>query len=308
MHQQQSARLLQVFRTNSPNAWSRLPPLSPSRTHSALPYLDVNSTLSTVPRSQHQSAHSTGSCSPTSPLCHSKKKFTCSEASGAEITYPRTSSPAHDTLVSPDSHGNSSWADSRTPAVLTNPQGQHGQQRALHGRLSPVGHGSGKGAALARVRRHHRIWDGNTNPAIEPSFEAALVAWQEDVERGVYGPKFLGSLDAVMSGHITSGTAGAIGNASRAPSSAAAGKLAYDIGATAAVFQGSGEEAIQALEGLVLRRLVCKPHLTVMQLQRGVRAISTLESQYQLAAIGVLLKGGCWTAAMQVMPGFQLYI
>ncbi|KAF6252105.1 hypothetical protein COO60DRAFT_558857 [Scenedesmus sp. NREL 46B-D3] len=57
---------------------------------------------------------------------------------------------------------------------------------------------------------------------------------------------------------------------------------------------------MQALEGLVLRHLAGKPHLTLMQLQRGIQAVSCLESQFQLAAIGVLLRGGCWLAAMQV--------
>jgi hypothetical protein len=66
------------------------------------------------------------------------------------------------------------------------------------------------------------------------------------------------------------------------------------------VFQGSGDEAMQALEGLVLKHLAGKPHLTLMQLQRGIQAVSCLESPFQLAAIGVLLRGGCWLAAMQV--------
>jgi hypothetical protein len=66
------------------------------------------------------------------------------------------------------------------------------------------------------------------------------------------------------------------------------------------VFQGSGDEAMQALEGLVLKHLAGKSHLTLMQLQRGIQAVSCLESPFQLAAIGVLLRGGCWLAAMQV--------
>ena len=55
-----------------------------------------------------------------------------------------------------------------------------------------------------------------------------------------------------------------------------------------------------ALEGLVLRKLVAKPHLTLRQLQRGVQAISQLDTPCQLAALGQLLKGGYWLAAMQV--------
>jgi hypothetical protein len=57
---------------------------------------------------------------------------------------------------------------------------------------------------------------------------------------------------------------------------------------------------MQALESLVLKHLAGKLHLTLMQLQRGIQAVSCLESPFQLAAIGVLLRGGCWLAAMQV--------
>jgi hypothetical protein len=57
---------------------------------------------------------------------------------------------------------------------------------------------------------------------------------------------------------------------------------------------------MQALEGLVAKHLAGKQHLTLMQLQRGIQALSGLESPFQLAAIGVLLRGGCWLAAMQV--------
>lgn len=70
---------------------------------------------------------------------------------------------------------------------------------------------------------------------------------------------------------------------------------------TPAVFQGSGENALQALEDVVIRHLVAKPHLTLMQLQRAVQAISRLDSPCQLAAIGILVQAGCWLAAMQVM-------
>lgn len=66
------------------------------------------------------------------------------------------------------------------------------------------------------------------------------------------------------------------------------------------VFQGSGEDALQALEGLVAQHIVAKPHLTLMQLQRAVQAVSCLDSPCQLAALAVLVKGGYWLAAMQV--------
>jgi hypothetical protein len=66
------------------------------------------------------------------------------------------------------------------------------------------------------------------------------------------------------------------------------------------VFLGSGEDALQALEGLVLRHLVLRHNLTLMQLQRSVQSISCLDSSCQLAAIGVLVRAGFWLAAMQV--------
>lgn len=69
---------------------------------------------------------------------------------------------------------------------------------------------------------------------------------------------------------------------------------------TPAVFQGSGEDALLALEALVAQHVVTKPRLTLMQLQRAVQGISCLESPCQLAAIGVLVRGGFWLAAMQV--------
>mgnify|MGYP001806712533 CR=1 FL=1 len=67
------------------------------------------------------------------------------------------------------------------------------------------------------------------------------------------------------------------------------------------MFQGSGENALQSLEGLVTKHLVTKQHLTLMQLQRAVQGISCLDSPCQLAAIGVLVTAGYWLAAMQVM-------
>lgn len=53
----------------------------------------------------------------------------------------------------------------------------------------------------------------------------------------------------------------------------------------------------------MLRHLVAKPHLTPMQLQQAVQAISRLDSPCQLAAIGILVRAGFWLAAMQVIWG-----
>jgi hypothetical protein len=90
-------------------------------------------------------------------------------------------------------------------------------------------------------------------------------------------------------------TCGAPGSSSRSISGSGAAAV------TPAVFQGLGENALLALEGLVARHVVAKPHLTLMQLQRAVRDISQLDSQCQLAATSVLVKAGYWLAAMQVI-------
>lgn len=131
------------------------------------------------------------------------------------------------------------------------------------------------------------------------------------------GPKFLGSWAAVSSGQLNSSTAtisfgdwsssSSGTNTCTASSSSRNSQLpacaacsACEAAEVPAVFQGSGDEAVQALEGVVLRHLAGKRHLTLMQLQRGIQAVSLLDSPFQLAAIGVLLRGGCWLAAMQV--------
>jgi hypothetical protein len=184
---------------------------------------------------------------------------------------------------------------------------------------------------------HHCRWDDSVNLPREPSFSEALVNWQRDVEKGVYAPKLLGSITAVTSGKVkparsgtrptspsksrlnpsagqqtqkrtatTVATATAISRdedaAPGAPGSSSNPTSGSDAAAvTPAVFQGSGENALLALEGLVARHVVAKPHLTLMQLQRAVRDISQLDSQCQLAAISVLVKAGYWLAAMQVI-------
>lgn len=83
-------------------------------------------------------------------------------------------------------------------------------------------------------------------------------------------------------------------------STSAATQTTSAAAVTPAVFQGSGEGALEALERLVVQHVVSKPHLTVMQLQRAVQGISRLDSPCQLAAIGVLIRAGCWLAGMQV--------
>jgi hypothetical protein len=143
--------------------------------------------------------------------------------------------------------------------------------------------------------------------------------WQQDVAAGVYMPRYLGACQAVSaqkhqlwndSRHlqrsvIAAGSArgvgsggtslGRSGEGSRSPGAPAAAAAVLP-----AVFEASGHDALDMLEALVLHQLVARPRLTLMQLQRGVRAISKLENAGQLSAITVLLRGSCWLAAMQV--------
>lgn len=177
-------------------------------------------------------------------------------------------------------------------------------------------------------------WNSNVNLPTDPNFIEALQLWQQDLERGVYSPKLLGSITAVSSGRLSTAPAkhrcstspnihtGQPQTATRprtvgqpntststtagVPASRSTGRHSSDgdgtgAAVTPAVFQGSGENALQALEGLVTKHLVTKPHLTLMQLQRAVQGISCLDSPCQLAAIGVLVTAGYWLAAMQVM-------
>lgn len=182
-------------------------------------------------------------------------------------------------------------------------------------------------------------WDDRVVLPTDPTFAEALQAWQQEVERGVYAPKLLGSITAVSSGRlktaagsrrpgsraksplgrsaarpqtchtttaITSTSTAAVAAASTGAASTSAlrcSRSSDSSGAAAVtpvVFQGSGENALQALEAIVIKHLVARPHLTLMQLQRAVHGISQLDSPCQLAAIGVLVKAGFWLAAMQV--------
>lgn len=177
-------------------------------------------------------------------------------------------------------------------------------------------------------------WNDSVNLPTDPTFHEALQAWQRDVERGLYAPKLLGSITAVSSGRVKTAagtrrtgsspasplsrsaarrptchtttivTSTAVDGAGAAGASSAprCSRSSDDSGAAAvtpAVFH-SGENALQALEGLVVQHLVVRPRLTLMQLQRAVQGISQLDSPCQLAAISVLVKAGFWLAAMQV--------
>lgn len=169
-------------------------------------------------------------------------------------------------------------------------------------------------------------WNSNVNLPTDPNFIEALQLWQQDLERGVYCPKLLGSITAVSSGRLSTAlpakhrcsspnahtcqpaarprTVGQPSTSSTTAALAATRSSDGEGGATAAVtpavFEGSGENALQALEGIVRKHLVAKPHVTLMQLQRAVQGISCLDSPCQLAAIGVLVTAGYWLAAMQV--------
>eukprot|EP00775_Hariotina_reticulata_P005746 gene5746-5986_t len=159
-------------------------------------------------------------------------------------------------------------------------------------------------AVCGHIQPKIRKWDGSVTSAIEASFVEAIKAWQLEVEAGGYGPKFLGSLAAVNTGQIGAAATQPC-NAGSSRSSSLRGVTsapAFSNGLTAvpAVFEGIGDDAMQALEALVLDKLVQKPCLTVMQLQQGIQAISQLDSPFQLAAISVLLQAGFWMAAMQV--------
>lgn len=126
-------------------------------------------------------------------------------------------------------------------------------------------------------RRRRPRWDGRValSPA-EPSFEDALAAWAGDAAAGVYAPRWLGTLCGGGSGR--------------------------PMALTPSLFADPpGGDALTALEALVAARLVARPHLTLMRLRRGADALSRLDSAAgQLAAAGVLIRGGCWLAAMQV--------
>eukprot|EP00879_Flechtneria_rotunda_P019570 GHRR01020559.1.p1 GENE.GHRR01020559.1~~GHRR01020559.1.p1 ORF type:complete len:761 (+),score=310.92 GHRR01020559.1:214-2496(+) len=194
-------------------------------------------------------------------------------------------------------HSSNLISNSNTDITLTQ---QRQQLQSPVGRL-PSSSSCRTATANCTGRRRHD-WDGNTNVPVEPTLEGTLQAWKADVDIGMYGPRFLGSLAAVSTGLFCTSPA-ATSHSNKRPI-AAAGRVPdggdVSAGAVPALFEGTGSEGIQALEAAVLKGLVAKPNLTLMQLQRSIEAISQLESPFQLAATGVLLKGGFWTAAMQI--------
>jgi len=158
-----------------------------------------------------------------------------------------------------------------------------------------------------RVQPRVRRWNSSGSTPAQLSFVEAVKVWQLEVEAGGYCPRFLGSLAAVSTGQVGAATMqqSRIAGSKRGAVISGRGSVrgsAADSGLTAlpAVFEGTGDDAVQALEALVLHKVVQKPCLTVMQLQQSIQAISQLDSPFQLAAISVLLQAGFWMAAMQV--------
>ena len=66
------------------------------------------------------------------------------------------------------------------------------------------------------------------------------------------------------------------------------------------VFSGAASPALEAFESIVIGSLLLKPHLTLMQLQKGMVTLSELDTEQQLAAVGLMLRGGFWVAAMLI--------
>ncbi|WIA37634.1 hypothetical protein OEZ86_014535 [Tetradesmus obliquus] len=112
----------------------------------------------------------------------------------AKLQALRASSPVLQHLLLPPLTGTGSRPGSEQPSpyldVSTSMSAFTNSSPAQQHPHSPLGQ-------QQQRRRGRRGWDGNTNPPLEPSFEDALMAWQEDTEAGVYGPKFLGSWAAV---------------------------------------------------------------------------------------------------------------
>lgn len=330
---------MQTPRGSSPPS-TLLPLLSPSRLFSAPAasvYLDVNTAISAIQRGtvspiQTQHLHQQRLAQPGSPSRSGPLRPTSTQhhpaqlqsSGSSELTPHGVQTGSATTAAAPNYLNGSRWSPSSTNrAVTADPVGpkrlnrrpdscpvqaapssplscQSPQQLPTAGTIgcSSLDFSQEPGAATAVRRR--KSWDSNTNLPSSPIFEVALKAWRDNLEAGVYGPRFLGSWTAVSSGHITAATAAAHRSSNPMAPSANCRAMSPKAAAMAAVFQGSGEEAVQALEQLVQQKLVAKPHLTLLQLQRGIQAVSQLEVQYQLAATGVMLRGGCWAAAMQV--------
>jgi hypothetical protein len=69
------------------------------------------------------------------------------------------------------------------------------------------------------------------------------------------------------------------------------------------VFSSATSLALEAFESIVITTLLSKPNLTLMQLQQGLVVLSELETQEQLAAVALMLRGGFWVAAMLISYG-----
>jgi hypothetical protein len=174
------------------------------------------------------------------------------------------------------------------------------------------------GAAQGTAGPGRRVrWDYSSNSDQEPAFEAELAAWQERVDAGEFSLRPVSALSGLGGG--PDGRAGP-GPAALRPLSAAAAAAAatarpetFSSGALAAggrgaarrpvAFSGGDAPALDALEALLLRCVVQKPRLTVLQLAAATQALRALDAAPQLAAAALLLRGGFWTAAAGLSYG-----
>jgi hypothetical protein len=130
------------------------------------------------------------------------------------------------------------------------------------------------------VRQRVPTWNADTQPTVKQSFPDALKSWKRAYERGAQGLRYLGPWSAVATGVL--------------PGPAVAGT------SSACAFGGGDDVAARTLQAMVTKEIVLAPSLTLMQLQRCVEALSGLDGPCILAAVGALLRGGFWLAALQV--------
>lgn len=199
--------------------------------------------------------------------------------------------------------GNSDVGPTSPATPGSNRHHQHlPQRRHMSSAPSRLPARGAKAAALTRARRK-RAWDACTLPPSEVSFEDALRAWSRDVESGAYTPQVLRPLSPMGGGNgvtVQKKTGGCMPTIRAGAAEWGGAGLAAPLQQTVIVFTGTEGLALEALESLVWKQLVTRPHLTLLQLERGVTALSELDTPAQLAAVALLLRGGFWVAAMQV--------
>ncbi len=216
------------------------------------------------------------------------------------ITSPIQPSPFLNVVDAPASPSSSPRPQASLSTTQLRASAAHSQQPSSSSRLSPGRLASPATAALPSPGRSSREagssggyggssrdlgpssgrkqWDCTPTLPQDLSFEAALAAWCRDLDLGVFAPKLVGPLAAVDSGTLV--------------------RPDRRHNSTATVFAGG--RALEAFEALVTTKLVCRPGLTLLQLQRALEALASVDAAAQLVVAALLLRHGFYMSAMRL--------